>query len=71
MIKILWPWEKQVSRSNGGTKTKKQETKKEENTRDKKTKNDCNGKLQWILIKVTIRNWLCTITLFVGKHRHI
>lgn len=38
MIKILWPWEKQVSRSNGGTKTKKQETKKEENTRDKKQK---------------------------------
>lgn len=36
MIKILWPWEKQVSRSNGGTK--KQETKKEENTRENKQK---------------------------------
>lgn len=41
MIKILWPWEKQVSQSNGGTKTKK-----EENTRETKQKmivmEDCN-----------------------------
>lgn len=76
MIKILWPLEKQVSLSNGGTKTKKARNKKKEektmkeNMR-KQTKNDCNGKLQWILIKVTLRNWLCTIILFVGQHCHI
>lgn len=38
MIKILWPWEKQVSRSNGGTKNQKSKKQKKKKTQEKTNK---------------------------------